>query len=589
MATRALSALPPTTFPAPGVAAAIHRAVTAAGADPRPQGVERRATPVLSLDARRARPPPVAEAEPGRSSARDTTVVDPLSRRVDHGAVPSRPRAPPGPAPPRPARLPPRRARAAIARRPVADGCAAPARPEVAGRDPFSLGVAAGEPARTASCSGPGWRPSRSGRSRGAGRADGGRCRPHLRDRRGSRDADDRPVRPGDRGGRPSRTRCTSRCGASPPGRPYWYRFTQRRRPEPHRPRLDRAGARSPARASSASASSPAPTTSTGTSRPTGTSPTNHPDLVLFLGDYIYEYVDRVRPTVRRHSDGVEAATLPTYRNRYAQYRLDPDLQRLHAEVPALVTWDDHEVQNDYADQWSATFDDPGGLPGAAGRRLSGLLRAHAAPAEPVATRKGPRSGCTTASPTGTWWSSRCSTGGSTARREACSRPPNYGGGHFETDAWCPERRDPGRSILGAAQEAWLFDGLARSSARWNILAQDVLMAQLRQRVPLVGTSWATGPMRGTATRPAGPAPPARGGEPRLESRGDRRRPPFLLGQRPEAGLRRSWLADRGDGVRRDVGLARSARPTRSSWAGCPTTRTCASSRAASAATSPWS
>jgi hypothetical protein len=56
MATRALSALPP-TFPAPGVAAAIHRAVTAAGAVPRPKGVERRATPVLSLDAaRRGRP-----------------------------------------------------------------------------------------------------------------------------------------------------------------------------------------------------------------------------------------------------------------------------------------------------------------------------------------------------------------------------------------------------------------------------------------------------------------------------------------------------------------------------------------------------
>ena len=53
------------------------------------------------------------------------------------------------------------------------------------------------------------------------------------------------------------------------------------------------------------------------------------PDLVLFLGDYIYEYVDRVRSTVRRHSDNVEAATLPTYRNRYAQYRMDPDLQRL--------------------------------------------------------------------------------------------------------------------------------------------------------------------------------------------------------------------------------------------------------------------
>jgi hypothetical protein len=53
MATRAPSGLPP-RFPAPGVAAAIHRAVTAAGANPRPEGVEKRATPVLSLDAARS-------------------------------------------------------------------------------------------------------------------------------------------------------------------------------------------------------------------------------------------------------------------------------------------------------------------------------------------------------------------------------------------------------------------------------------------------------------------------------------------------------------------------------------------------------
>ncbi len=84
-----------------------------------------------------------------------------------------------------------------------------------------------------------------------------------------------------------------------------------------------------------------------------------NPEFVVFLGDYIYETIEEKRAIVRRHSDGIVAATLPTYRNRYAQYRLDPDLQRLHAEVPALVTWDDHEVQNDYADKWSETFDDP--------------------------------------------------------------------------------------------------------------------------------------------------------------------------------------------------------------------------------------
>src|SRR5262245_51166962 len=66
------------------------------------------------------------------------------------------------------------------------------------------------------------------------------------------------------------------------------------------------------------------------------------PDLVLFLGDYIYESIDRSPGAVRHHSDGVPATNLALYRNRYAQYRLDPDLQRLHATATSLVTWDDH-------------------------------------------------------------------------------------------------------------------------------------------------------------------------------------------------------------------------------------------------------
>jgi len=83
------------------------------------------------------------------------------------------------------------------------------------------------------------------------------------------------------------------------------------------------------------------------------------PDLVVFLGDYIYEYVSQSPLKVRAHSDGAEAVDLKTYRNRYAQYRSDPDLQAVHAAAPCLMTWSDHEVQNDYADKWSQDFADP--------------------------------------------------------------------------------------------------------------------------------------------------------------------------------------------------------------------------------------
>jgi alkaline phosphatase D len=206
-----------------------------------------------------------------------------------------------------------------------------------------------------------------------------------------------------------------------------------------------------------------------------------NPEFVLYLGDYIYEYVELIRRTVRRHSDGIDAATLPTYRNRYAQYRLDQDLQRLHAEVPALVTWDDHEVQNDYADKWSQYFDDPAQF----------LVRRAAAyrafyehmPVRPILSRPdGPVMRVYDRFTFGDLIDVSVIDGRQYRSREACYRPPNKGGGHLETDAGCPERRDPARSMLGFAQEGWLATNLAQSKAQWNLIAQDVLMAQLRKK-----------------------------------------------------------------------------------------------------------
>ncbi len=79
------------------------------------------------------------------------------------------------------------------------------------------------------------------------------------------------------------------------------------------------------------------------------------PDLVFFLGDYIYEYSNQgaaANKVVRPHGSG-ECLDLAGYRNRYALYRTDPDLQALHAGSACVATWDDHEVQNDYANRWS--------------------------------------------------------------------------------------------------------------------------------------------------------------------------------------------------------------------------------------------
>ena len=204
------------------------------------------------------------------------------------------------------------------------------------------------------------------------------------------------------------------------------------------------------------------------------------PDFAIFLGDYIYEYVSQ-RPGVRRHSDGVEAHDLRTYRNRYAQYRTDPDLQRLHAEVPALMTWDDHEVQNDYADQWSETFDDPVKFL----KRRADAYRAfyeHMPLRPSLSHPDGPTMRVYDRFTFGDLVEFSVLDGRQYRSREACYMPPDHGGGHQETVTGCPELLDPRRTFLGFAQERWLYDGLARSRARWNVIAQDQLMAEFCER-----------------------------------------------------------------------------------------------------------
>lgn len=204
------------------------------------------------------------------------------------------------------------------------------------------------------------------------------------------------------------------------------------------------------------------------------------PDLVLFLGDYIYEYVSNSPQKVRAHSDGVDATDLRTYRNRYAQYRTDPDLQALHAAVPCLATWDDHEVQNDYADRWSQNFDDPQVFL----QRRAAAYRAfwEHMPLPLSALPHGPNATINGRWDFGDLASFYLVDGRQYRSRLACDAPPK-GGGKQVTDAACPERLDPGRSYLGMAQEQWLYGEFRKRVGRWNLLAQEQLMADLKERL----------------------------------------------------------------------------------------------------------
>lgn len=189
-------------------------------------------------------------------------------------------------------------------------------------------------------------------------------------------------------------------------------------------------------------------------------------DLLFHLGDYIYEN-SATDGRTRRHL-GSEPTTLDEYRNRYAQYRMDPDLQAAHAAFPWIVTPDDHEVDNNYAGAISELGDPPGVFL----QRRAAAYRAYYEHM-PLARASVPRG------PSMRLYRS-FSYGALAAFFVLDTR-------QFRTDQPCGDRIqapceasfDPAATMMGRAQEQWLFDGLHRSSAGWNILPQQVMMAKV--------------------------------------------------------------------------------------------------------------
>jgi alkaline phosphatase D len=215
-------------------------------------------------------------------------------------------------------------------------------------------------------------------------------------------------------------------------------------------------------------------------------------DFVFHYGDYIYEYRGRAPgqpgwgPLVRPHL-GEEIMTLPDYRQRYAQYRLDPDLQAAHAAHPFLVSYDDHEVDNNWAGAISEE-DGRGRFPVAVPPEVFALRKAAAFQA---------------------WWEHM------PLRRSALPRGPDitayrrldFGGlarvhvldtRQFRDDQPCHDGVKPAcaevfradAQMLGAAQEEWLLRGLTDSPARWNILAQQVPMMRRLLRSGISMDKW---------------------------------------------------------------------------------------------------
>jgi alkaline phosphatase D len=196
-------------------------------------------------------------------------------------------------------------------------------------------------------------------------------------------------------------------------------------------------------------------------------------DLCVFLGDYIYESSLR-RDPVRAHERAAEPVTLDEYRARHALYKSDANLQAAHRAFPWIVTLDDHEVDNDYA----GDRQEDGTAPEEFLRRRAAAYQAYFEHMPlPAAMRpKGPDMQIYTTLAWGGLASFHLLDGRQYRSPQAC--PRKAGGGNEVDPRECTELRLPARTMLGAAQEAWIDRQFAQSRAAWNIVAQPVLMAQ---------------------------------------------------------------------------------------------------------------
>ncbi len=193
-------------------------------------------------------------------------------------------------------------------------------------------------------------------------------------------------------------------------------------------------------------------------------------DFVVHLGDYIYEGAPQ--PGGVRQHDGPEVDGLASYRNRHALYRTDPDLQAAHAAHPFVVTWDDHEVDNNYAADIPENADGPSqGSREAFRQRRANAYQAYY---EHLPLRRAQR-------PDGPdlllyrrlRFGDLAELSVLDTRQYRTDQPCGDGLG-----ARCAAALDPAATMTGPEQERWLLNGLDRSRARWNVIGQQPMLAE---------------------------------------------------------------------------------------------------------------
>lgn len=209
-------------------------------------------------------------------------------------------------------------------------------------------------------------------------------------------------------------------------------------------------------------------------------------DVVLHLGDYIYEYSNEQASltTGRVHQPQYEIHTLADYRQRHACYKTDRDLQEVHRQHPFIVIWDDHEVANN---AWGSAADGEGGADnhtldnGEWRQRLSGAVRAYM---EWMPIRE-------QADTQGQYQIYRQFRFGDLLDLNMLDT--RLAGRDQQSDD--PQIRDAeSRTLLGYGQEQWLENNLAQAQQEgvtWKLLGQQVMMAQFSiNQSPLNHDQW---------------------------------------------------------------------------------------------------
>ena len=193
-------------------------------------------------------------------------------------------------------------------------------------------------------------------------------------------------------------------------------------------------------------------------------------DAVLHLGDYLYEYgpgeygLGQSNVDVRGHRPKHEMVTLADYRRRHGQYKTDPDLADLHADVPWIVTWDDHETANA---AWRGGADNHDASEGAWPTRKAAARRAYDE-WMPV------RLSSTTAVRDGTRIYRRLRFGSLAELSMLDLR--SYRSQQAARDE-LEAVDDEDRTITGEKQLRWLTDGLEHSEAQWKLVGNPVMIA----------------------------------------------------------------------------------------------------------------